>query len=233
MFYYGKISSEKPLKISSKDLKIYYITTIKLNSNTISSEKVNVNLFKNENKEKYKIYFIQKNKNEIYNCNIILSTNKKKEYTFKIDCVDKQEINIFGFIEYEENNEEKKINEEKIENKKLVEEKNENKKEKKSDYGDLRNIPDIEDDILDDNSELEIEKLLNKKRKEAPQDVKPIVLKNIKDDKNTFTFNKNKKKEKNQENNKFKDNKNQGNKKFKHKDFDNKNKNLQQHFKKK
>ena len=52
MFYYGKITSEKPLKISSKDLKIYYITTIKLNSNTNSSERdsnFNTNIVKHFN----------------------------------------------------------------------------------------------------------------------------------------------------------------------------------------
>ena len=66
------------------------------------------------------------------------------------------------------------------------------KKENKNEYGDLRDAPDIEEDSLDDNSELEIEKLLNKKRKEAPQDFKPIILKNLNDTQNNKNDNKNK-----------------------------------------
>ena len=39
--------------------------------------------------------------------------------------------------------------------------------ENKNEYGDLKDAPDIEDDILDDNSELEIETLLKKKKKRS------------------------------------------------------------------
>ena len=219
MFYSGKISINKPLKISSKDLKVFSIQSIILDKSSNSNKKINVYLYKNDNKEKFKICSLQKENNEVYNCSLILSTKKNQEYTFKIDGDDKNIINICGFVDYEESNnieeENEKINkkEKKSEKKNNKKEKNEikednkknNNKEKKenddnnkeeienkNEYGDLKDAPDIEDDILDDNSELEIEKLLNKKRKESPQDIKPIVLKNLNVSQNNQSKNKNK-----------------------------------------
>ena len=210
MFYSGKISINKPLKISSKDLKVFSIQSIILDKSSNSNKKINVYLYKNDNKEKFKICSLQKENNEVYNCSLILSTKKNQEYIFKIDGDDKQIIYICGFVDYEEkNNEEKeklkkkekkseKKNNEKEEN--TIKEANKNnncndkkeQKENKNEYGDLKDAPDIEDDILDDNSELEIEKLLNKKRKESPQDIKPIVLKNLNVSQNNQSKNKNK-----------------------------------------
>ena len=244
MFYSGKISINKPLKISSKDLKVFSIQSIILDKTSNSNKKINVYININDNKEKFKICSLQKENNEIYNCSLILSTKKNQEYTFKIDGDDKNIINICGFVDYEESNNIEKENE-KINKKEKKSEKKNNKKEKneikednkknndkekkenddnnkeeienKNEYGDLRDAPDIEEDSLDDNSELEIEKLLNKKRKEAPQDIKPIVLKNLKDIKKENINDKNKNKNQNQnKQNLFKGNKNK-NKEFKKK----------------
>ena len=210
MLYCGKITINKPLKISSNDLKVFSIQSIILDKSSNSNKKVNVYIYKNDNEEKFKICSLQKENNEVYNCSLILSTKKNQEYIFKIDGDDKQIIYICGFVDYEEkNNEEKeklkkkekkseKKNNEKEEN--TIKEANKNnncndkkeQKENKNEYGDLKDAPDIEDDILDDNSELEIETLLKKKRKEAPQDIKPIVLKNLNDTQNNINENKNK-----------------------------------------
>ncbi len=212
MFYCGKITINKSLKISSNDLKVFSIQSIILDKSSNSNKKINVYININDNKEKFKICSLQKENNEIYNCSLILSTKKNQEYTFTIDGDDKQIINICGFVDYEENknkeeekekikkkekksekknnkNEENKIKED---NKKNNNNDKKKKKENKNEYGDLRDAPDIEEDSLDDNSELEIEKLLNKKRKEAPQDFKPIILKNLNDTQNNKNDNKNK-----------------------------------------
>ena len=191
MFYCGKITINKPLKISSNDLKVFSIQSIILDKSSNSNKKINVYIYINDNKEKFKICSLQKENNEIYNCSLILSTKKNQEYTFKIDGDDKQIINICGFVDYKENNNKNEENTIKEDNKKNNNNKKE-KKENKNEYGDLRDAPDIEDDNLDDNSELEIKKLLNKKRKEAPQDFEPIILKNLNDSQNNKNDNKNK-----------------------------------------
>jgi len=46
MFYSGKISINKPLKISSKDLKVFSIQSIILDKTSNSNKKINVYLYK-------------------------------------------------------------------------------------------------------------------------------------------------------------------------------------------
>ena len=182
MLFCYKISNEFPKNLKTNISQIINITHISL-QNSISNNKINCFIeYKNES---FKICSLQKNYKEEYSCLISFKINKNDEFKLKIDGDKNTKVNFIGYIN---NDVEDEI--------KLLENVSEEKKIKKEKNNKKESIDSDDDDILSENENVEIEELLNKKRKENPQDIKPIILNNLNDN-NTKNYNLNKSQKKN------------------------------------
>ena len=187
MLFSQKITSSKSHTFQSNKLKIVHISAISLDTNTDNKESVDVFMENAKTNETYKICSLKKNSCETYSANISFALNTPKEkFIFKIN-KNNFIVNLIGSIEEEEEeneNQEIKLNE------------SEEEESNKSD-----NDSDESEDVIEKNQkEVSITELLNKKRKEEPQNIKPILLKNLSTD--------NKEKNKNKKNKDKKHNKN-------------------------
>ena len=182
MLFCYKISNEFPKNLKTNISQIINITHISL-QNSISNNKINCFIeYKNES---FKICSLKKNYKEEYSCLISFKINKNDEFKLKIDGDKNTKVNFIGYIN---NDVEDEI--------KLLENVSEEKKIKKEKNNKKESIDSDDDDILSENENVEIEELLNKKRKENPQDIKPIILNNLNDN-NTKNYNLNKSQKKN------------------------------------
>ena len=217
-----RLTQEKPIIFDSNKERIININTISLES---VDEKLPIDIFceNKRKKEIFKICSLKKGSQEIYSTSLILDLHDfkdKYEFTLKTKCK-KAVVNIIGFYEEEEDDEEnekevkekqnmkkieKKEKKEKIEIKEKKEEK-EILKEKLESDSDSDSYTD-NDDLEDNKPNVSLIELLNKKRKEEPQEIKPITLKNLAGAKNKINnvnnVNKKEKKE-NKDKDKFKD----------------------------
>ena len=226
-----RLTHEKPIIFDSNKERIININTISLES---VHEKLPLDIYceNKRKKEVFKICSLKKGSQEIYSTSLILDLHDfkdKYEFTLKTKCK-KAVVNIIGFYEEEEDDEEnekevkekqnmkkieKKEKKEKIEIKEKKEEK-EILKEKLESESDSDSYTD-NDDLEDNKPNVSLIELLNKKRKEEPQEIKPITLKNLESGKNKINNVNNVNKKENKDKGKFKD-KNFLGKKFDKKD---------------
>ena len=207
-----RLTTEKPIIFDSAKERIINITTISLES---VDEKFPIDIyFENKRKKEiFKICSLKKGFQEMYNTSLILDLHDfkdKYEFTLKTKCK-KALVNIIGFYDEEEDEEkEAKVQEkpkiQKIE-KKEIKKKKEKIEEKempkeKSDSDSDSNSDSNDNDLEDNKPNVSLVELLNKKRKEEPQEIKPITLKNLSG--NKINDNKDIKKEKNENKNKDK-----------------------------
>jgi len=218
------LTQEKPIIFESSEEKI-------LNINTITLESADENHFIDvfcENKRKkeiFKICSLKKDSQEMYSSNIMLDLHDfkdKYEFYLKTKCK-KVVVNIIGCYEQEEDEEESEKFDEKKEkdfvkekkdkkDKKEVKMKEKKKVEKKEKSSESDSESNDDKDLEDDRPNVSLVELLNKKRKEEPQEIKPLTLKNLVKDKNNDNDSKKEKKEnKNKDKDKPKE-KNLGNK---------------------
>ena len=176
-----RLTKEKPIIFDSKEERIININTISLES---ADEKYSIDIYcqNKQKKEEFKICSLKKGSQEIYSTELVLDLhhlNDKYEFYLKTKC-NKVAVNIIGYYEKEEDEEEEQ--EEKIQEKKIEKEKKENKKEKNESESDSDSNDEI--DFEDNKPNVSLVELLNKKRKEAPQEIKPVILKNLAKKKN-------------------------------------------------
>ena len=211
-----KLTKENPIIFNSIKEKIININTITLES---ADDILPIDVFcsNKKNKEVFKICSLKKNSNEIYSTSIMLdlhNLNDKYEFYLKTKCK-KVLVNIIGFYEEEEEEEEKEKEENQLSPKNKIKKEKKKKKEKSESNSESDSDDDNLDNNLNDNKpDISLVELLNKKRKEEPQDIKPIVLKNLTDKKNDTNLIKSDIKDikdKKEKKDKIKD-KNQGNK---------------------
>ena len=228
MLIIQRLTQEKPIIFNSNKERIIKINTISLES---ADEKLPIDIYCENKikKEIYKICSLKKGSQELYSTSLILDLHEfqdKYEFSLKTKCK-KVLVNIIGFYEEEEDEEndiqvkeqqnikknDKKEKKEKIEIKEEKEdkEKKENKKEKSESDSDS-NSDDNDNDIEDNKPNVSLVELLNKKRKEEPQEIKPIMLKNLAGNKNNVNNVDKKEKKDNKDKDKFMD-------KFKDKNF--------------
>ena len=181
-----KLTKENPIIFNSIKEKIININTITLES---ADDILPIDVFcsNKKNKEVFKICSLKKNSNEIYSTSIMLdlhNLNDKYEFYLKTKCK-KVLVNIIGFYEEEEEEEEKEKEENELSPKNKIKKEKKKKKEKSESNSESDSDDDNLDNNLNDNKpDISLVELLNKKRKEEPQDIKPIVLKNLTDKKN-------------------------------------------------
>jgi len=194
-----RLTQEKPIIFDSSEERIVNINTITLES---ADDKYSIDIYceNKRKKETLKICSLKKDSKEIYSTNLILDLhNFKDKYEFYIKTKCKKVlVNIIGCYEQEEEDEEseklqKKNNiKDKKENKELkkekkLKEKTELNKEKppkekkgsKKEESDSDSESDDEKDIDDNRPNVSLVELLNKKRKEEPQEIKPLILNNL------------------------------------------------------
>ena len=207
-----RLTTEKPIIFDSAKERIINITTISLES---VDEKFPIDIyFENKRKKEiFKICSLKKGFQEMYNTSLILDLHDfkdKYEFTLKTKCK-KALVNIIGFYDEEEDEEkEEKIQEKpKIEKKEIKKKKEKIEKieeketpKEKSDSDSDSNSDSNDNDLEDNKPNVSLVELLNKKRKEEPQEIKPITLKNLSG--NKINDNKDIKKEKNENKNKDK-----------------------------
>ena len=217
-----RLTQEKPIIFDSNKERIININTISLES---VDEKLPIDIYceNKRKKEVFKICSLKKGSQEIYSTSLILDLHDfkdKYEFTLKTKCK-KAVVNIIGFYEEEEDDEENEKEVKEKENMKKIEKKEKKEKieikEKKEEKEILKEKLDSEsdsdsytdnDDLEDNKPNVSLIELLNKKRKEEPQEIKPITLKNLAGAKNKINnvnnVNKKEKKE-NKDKDKFKD----------------------------
>ena len=194
-----RLTQEKPIIFDSSEERIVNINTITLES---ADDKYSIDIYceNKRKKETLKICSLKKDSKEIYSTNLILDLhNFKDKYEFYIKTKCKKVlVNIIGCYEQEEEDEEseklqKKNNiKDKKENKELKKEKKlkektelnkekppKEKKESKKEESDSDSESDDEKDIDDNRPNVSLVELLNKKRKEEPQEIKPLILNNL------------------------------------------------------
>ena len=207
-----RLTTEKPIIFDSAKERIIKITTISLES---VDEKFPIDIyFENKRKKEiFKICSLKKGFQEMYNTSLILDLHDfkdKYEFTLKTKCK-KALVNIIGFYDEEEDEEKEtkvqekpKIEKKEIKKKKEKIEKIEEKEmpKEKSDSDSDSNSDSNDNDLEDNKPNVSLVELLNKKRKEEPQEIKPITLKNLSS--NKINDNKDIKKEKNENKNKDK-----------------------------
>ena len=207
-----RLTTEKPIIFDSAKERIINITTISLES---VDEKFPIDIyFENKRKKEiFKICSLKKGFQEMYNTSLILDLHDfkdKYEFTLKTKCK-KALVNIIGFYDEEEDEEKEekiqekpKIDKKEIKKKKEKIEKIEEKEtpKEKSDSDSDSNSDSNDNDLEDNKPNVSLVELLNKKRKEEPQEIKPITLKNLSG--NKINDNKDIKKEKNENKNKDK-----------------------------
>ena len=217
-----RLTQEKPIIFDSNKERIININTISLES---VDEKLPIDIYceNKRKKEVFKICSLKKDSQEIYSTSLILDLHDfkdKYEFTLKTKCK-KAVVNIIGFYEEEEDDEENEKEVKEKENMKKIEKKEKKEKieikEKKEEKEILKEKLESEsdsdsytdnDDLEDNKPNVSLIELLNKKRKEEPQEIKPITLKNLAGAKNKINnvnnVNKKEKKE-NKDKDKFKD----------------------------
>ena len=207
-----RLTTEKPIIFDSAKERIINITTISLET---VDEKFPIDIyFENKRKKEiFKICSLKKGFQEMYNTSLILDLHDfkdKYEFTLKTKCK-KALVNIIGFYDEEEDEEKEtkvqekpKIEKKEIKKKKEKIEKIEEKEmpKEKSDSDSDSNSDSNDNDLEDNKPNVSLVELLNKKRKEEPQEIKPITLKNLSS--NKINDNKDIKKEKNENKNKDK-----------------------------
>ena len=222
-----RLTQEKPIIFDSSKERIININTISLES---ADEKLPIDIYceNKRKKEIFKICSLKKGSQELYSTSLILDLHEfqdKYEFSLKTKCK-KVLVNIIGFYEEEEDEEnEKQIQEKqniKKKDKKEIKEKQEIKEKKevikeKSDSDSDSNSDDKDNEVEDNKPNVSLVELLNKKRKEEPQEIKPIMLKNLADKNNNVNNVDKKEKKENKDKDKFKD-KNFIGKKFDKKD---------------
>ena len=194
-----RLTQEKPIIFDSNEERIVNINTITLES---ADDKYSIDIYceNKRKKETLKICSLKKDSQEIYSTNLMLDLhNFKDKYEFYIKTKCKKVlVNIIGCYEQEEEDEEseklqKKNNiKDKKENKELKKEKKlkektelnkekppNEKKESKKEESDSDSESDDEKDIDDNRPNVSLVELLNKKRKEEPQEIKPLILNNL------------------------------------------------------
>jgi len=221
MIVIKRLTQEKPIIFESSEEKILNINTITLES---ADENHSIDVFceNKRKKEIFKICSLKKDSQEMYSSNIMLDLHDfkdKYEFYLKTKCK-KVEVNIIGCYEQEEDEEEsEKIPEKKEKDfvkekkeKKEVKMKEKKKVEKKEKSSESDSESNDDNDLEDDRPNVSLVELLNKKRKEEPQEIKSLTLKNLVKDKNNDNDSKKEKKEnKNKDKDKPKE-KNLGNK---------------------
>ena len=220
-----RLTQEKPIIFDSSKERIININTISLES---ADEKLPIDIYceNKRKKEIFKICSLKKGSQELYSTSLILDLHEfqdKYEFSLKTKCK-KVLVNIIGFYEEEEEDEdnEKQIQEKQNIKKKDKKEKQEIKEKKevikeKSDSDSDSNSDDKDNEVEDNKPNVSLVELLNKKRKEEPQEIKPIMLKNLADKNNNVNNVDKKEKKENKDKDKFKD-KNFIGKKFDKKD---------------
>ena len=182
-----RLTNENPIIFHSNKERIISITTISLES---AEEKFPIDIFceNKRKKEKYKICSLKKGFQETYSTSITLDLHNfkdKYEFTLNTKCK-KASVNIIGFFEEEEDEEQEandKHEKEQIKEKeKVVEKKNKNMEEKSESDSDSNDNDDL--NIEEEKPNVSLVELLNKKRKEEPQEIKPVTLKNLIKDEN-------------------------------------------------
>ena len=178
-----RLTQEKPIIIDSNKERIININTISLES---CDEKLPIDIFceNKRKKEKFKICSLKKGFQETYSTSLMLDLHNLKdkyEFTLKTKCK-QASVNIIGF--YDEEEEEKDEQEKKIIEKKEKEMEKEKEKEiekeKSSEEKSDSDSENDEDNNLEENKpNVSLVELLNKKRKEEPQEIKPVTLKNL------------------------------------------------------
>ena len=191
-----RLTQEKPIIFDSNEERIVNINTITLES---ADDKYSIDIYceNKRKKETLKICSLKKDSKEIYSTNLILDLhNFKDKYEFYIKTKCKKVlVNIIGCYEQEEEDEEseklpKKNNiKDKKEKKELKKEKNEKeikkekelreKKEINKEKSDSDSESDDGKDLDDKRPNVSLVELLNKKRKEEPQEIKPLILNNL------------------------------------------------------
>ena len=205
-----RLTQESPIIFDSNKERIININTISLES---CDEKLPIDIFceNKRKKEKFKICSLKKGFQETYSTSLMLDLhNLKDKYEFSIKTKCKQaSVNIIGF--YDEEEEEKDEQEKKIIEKKdkEIEKEKEKEKEKSSEEKSDSDSENDEDNNVEENKpNVSLVELLNKKRKEEPQEIKPVTLKNLvqknknEDKKISKELINNKDKDKNKDNNK-------------------------------
>ena len=191
-----RLTQEKPIIFDSSEERIVNINTITLES---ADDKYSIDIYceNKRKKETLKICSLKKDSKEIYSTNLILDLhNFKDKYEFYIKTKCKKVlVNIIGCYEQEEEDEEseklpKKNNiKDKKEKKELKKEKNKKeikkekelreKKEINKEKSDSDSESDDGKDLDDKRPNVSLVELLNKKRKEEPQEIKPLILNNL------------------------------------------------------
>ena len=191
-----RLTQEKPIIFDSNEERIVNINTITLES---ADDKYSIDIYceNKRKKEILKICSLKKDSKEIYSTNLILDLhNFKDKYEFYIKTKCKKVlVNIIGCYEQEEEDEEseklpkKNNNKDKKEKKELKKEKNKKeikkekelreKKEINKEKSDSDSESDDGKDLDDKRPNVSLVELLNKKRKEEPQEIKPLILNNL------------------------------------------------------
>ena len=204
-----RLTQEKPIIFDSSEERIVNINTITLES---ADDKYSIDIFceNKRKKEILKICSLKKDYQEIYSTNLMLDLHNfkdKYEFFLKTKCK-KVLVNIIGCYEQEEDDESEQLPEQKVvkdkkenKGKKELKEKKEIKKEK---Y-DSESESSDEKEIDDNRPSVSLVELLNKKRKEEPQEIKPLILNNlVKNKENKDNKNKEIKKDKKEKKEKIK-----------------------------
>ena len=228
MIIVKRLTQEKPIIFESSEEKILNINTITLES---TDEKYPIDVFceNKRKKETFKICSLKKDSQEMYSSNIMLDLHDfkdKYEFYLKTKCK-KVLVNIIGCYEQEEDEEEseklpekeeknfvKEKKEKNVEKKEKEKKKKKIEKEKKNKSSESDSESNDDNDLEDNRPNVSLVELLNKKRKEEPQEIKPLTLKNLVKDKNKDNGNNNemkRDKKENKDKDKTKD-KNSGNK---------------------
>jgi hypothetical protein len=188
-----RLTQEKPIIFDSSEERIVNINTITLES---ADDKYSIDIFceNKRKKEVLKICSLKKDYQEIYSTNLMLDLHNfkdKYEFFLKTKCK-KVLVNIIGCYEQEEDDESEQLPEQKVvkdkkenKGKKELKEKKEikkelkEKKEIKKEKSDSESESSDEKEIDDNRPSVSLVELLNKKRKEEPQEIKPLILNNL------------------------------------------------------
>jgi hypothetical protein len=177
MFFGITLTPSTPYTLSSSTPKIIRITNISL-SNPQSQNKAYMIL---EHKgTKYTLCSLQKGICEQIKCELMYEIKSSKDkFVFSLAGADKtQQVHLIGHVEADEELGYVDADEE-VMNKDIdINELEVNENEKVNEEAENDNDEDEEDVLSDNGCNQELEKLLNKKTKEAPQDTKPIQLNN-------------------------------------------------------
>lgn len=164
MFFGKNLSKGVSYTIQSKDLKVFSLYNFALHQTT-NNKPVSVNI--EHNGKKFTICTLQKSIKEDFHSKMFFKIKDKNDkYVLSIDGEKDQKVSVVGCIEFEEGEDSKEIE---IDEEEKKEAEKRNKKEEESEE---------EDQLSEQEASESLEELLKKKRLEAPQDTKPVTLKN-------------------------------------------------------